>query len=87
MVGSRLIVEVEDAVWQRQLGTLERQILEKLDAVVGRLTISAIEFRIAVPRRPPRRAEKPEAAKDEADGIQDPVLRIIYREKRKKESA
>ena len=87
MVGSRLIVEVEDAVWQRQLGTLERQILEKLDAVVGRLTISAIEFRIAVPRRPPRRAEKPEAVKDEADGIQDPVLRIIYREKRKKESA
>jgi len=87
LIGSRLIVEVEDAVWQRQLGALKRQILEKLDGVVGPSTISEIEFRIAVPRRPPKRAEKPEAAKDEADGIQDPVLRIIYREKRKRESA
>ncbi len=86
LTGSRLVVEVEDAVWQRQLAVLKRQILAKLDEVIGSSLVGEIEFRVAVPRRPPQREEKTSAA-DEADRIEDPVLRAIYREKRKKESA
>jgi len=86
LAGRRLIVEVEDAVWQRQLAVLKRQILERLDEVIGSSVIGEIEFRVAVPRRPPQREEKARVA-DEADRIEDPVLRAIYRERRKRESA
>jgi len=86
LTGSRLLVEVEDAVWERQLTVLKRQILERLDEVIGSSMVGDIEFRVALPRRPPQRQEKAPAA-DEADAIGDPVLRSIYRERRKKESA
>jgi hypothetical protein len=87
LTGGRLIVDVEDVIWQRQLRSLKGQILERLEAVLGDETVGNIEFRLAIPRRLPQRAERPTAVKDEADCIQDPVLRIIYIEARKNESA
>lgn len=87
LAGSRLIVEVGDSVWQRQLSVLKAQILNKLDEVLGPSIVSGIEFRVAVPRRLPQKAEQLARPEDEADGIEDPVLRRIYKEKRKRQSA
>jgi predicted nucleic acid-binding Zn ribbon protein len=87
LTGGRLVVDVEDAIWQRQLLSLKGQLLKRLEAVLGDETVGNIEFRLAIPRRLPQRAECPKAVKDDADCIEDPVLRIIYKEMRKKESA
>jgi len=83
--GSRLIVEVEDAIWQRQLYTLRNQILARLNAVLGDAVVGEVDFRVAVPRRPPRIEERTAASGgDEAERISDPVLRRLYRNSRKK---
>lgn len=85
--GARLVVEVEDAVWKRQLSVLRSQILKKLEQVIGQPVVSEVDFCVAVPRRLPQRAERPSSAGDESESIQDPVLRRIYIERRRKESA
>jgi predicted nucleic acid-binding Zn ribbon protein len=86
MVRTRLIVEVEDAIWQRQLFTLTAQILRKLEQSLGPGVVEHIEFRIVPRRREPQRAAAamPAAIADEANEINDPVLRSIYRASRKK---
>jgi predicted nucleic acid-binding Zn ribbon protein len=87
VVRSSLIVEVEDSVWRRQLFVMKGQILRKMEDVLGSPLVGEIEFRIGVPKRPPHRAEQPRPAADEADRIQDPILRRIYIAKRKRETA
>ena len=87
VVRKALIVEVDDAVWQRQLFTLRGQILRKLEQILGPGTLSEVEFRLPALRRPPRRAERPIESEDEADRIQDPVLRKLYKAARKRASA
>jgi len=90
LVRDRLVVEVEDAVWQRQLFQLRYQILSNIAEIIGGDIVRDIEFRIATPRRPPQpasRMDRAESPADEADGIKDPVLRILYRESRKKAPA
>jgi predicted nucleic acid-binding Zn ribbon protein len=89
VVRGRLIVEVDDAVWQKQLFHLRVQILAKLRETVDESIVNDIEFRIAIPRRPPQPAQRLNQTKppDEADGIADPVMRILYRQARKKASA
>ena len=57
LVRDRIVVEVEDRVWQSQLNTLERQILGRLDRILGRRVARQIEFRIAILRPGPQRAE------------------------------
>lgn len=91
MVRSRLIVEVEDAVWQKQLFTLSRQILTNLERHLGQGIVEDLEFRIMPPRRDAQRAaiaqpglEETSVAPDEADQIADPVLRNMYKLARKK---
>jgi hypothetical protein len=86
VVRTRLIVEVEDAIWQRQLFTLTPQILGKLEQSLGHGVVEQLEFRIAPRRREPQRAASamPAPAADEASGIPDPVLRSIYRASRNK---
>ena len=86
MVRTRLIVEVEDATWQRQLFTLTPQILVKLEQNLGRGVVEQVEFRIVPRRREPQRAAAamPAPAADEASEIPDPVLRSLYRASRKK---
>jgi hypothetical protein len=79
LVRDRLIVTVEDAVWQKQLFHLRGAILAKLTEVMGVGLVNDLEFRIVKPsdrveRIPPRSA----AALDSADSIADPVMREIY---------
>jgi hypothetical protein len=88
MVRKRLIVEVEDAVWQRQLFTLTKQIVGNLEKHLGPGLVEDVEFRVVPSRRGPQRARTVDGlARDEADAIEDPVLRTIYRASRKKAQA
>jgi hypothetical protein len=90
LVRDRLVVEVEDAIWQKQLFHLRYQILGNIAEIIGGDIVRDIEFRIATPRRPPQTASRIDDAlgsSDEADGIKDPVMRILYRKSRKKASA
>lgn len=95
LVRTTLVVEVEDAVWQKQLYTLTHQILERLQRVTGTDDIQDLEFRIAIPRRQPQQAEvledithrRPNTASDDADEIADAVMRKIYRLSRAKATA
>jgi hypothetical protein len=93
LVRTRLVVEVEDHIWQRQLFTLTRHIMGNLEKTLGRGLVEDIEFRIVPRRREPilARAATPAADTalfaDEADAIGDPVLRDIYKLSRKKAQA
>jgi hypothetical protein len=96
MVRSRLIVEVEDHIWRRQLFALSRQILANLAARIGPGVVEDLEFRIMarqssaadLQRKEPHRAARavPGAA-DEAESIADPVLRNIYKASRQRAGA
>jgi predicted nucleic acid-binding Zn ribbon protein len=86
LVRGSLVVEAEDAIWQRQLFHLRFDILAKLTEVIGSGVITDLEFRIAgaVPRRPPQSAQRHSetAPLDDADSIKDPVMRILYKQAR-----
>jgi len=69
------------------LWTLRGQILAKLGDVLGRGTVEALEFRVAVARRMPQREERVRGAADEASRIRDPILRKLYQIDRKKATA
>jgi hypothetical protein len=92
LVRTTLVVEVEDAIWQKQLYPLSRQILARLHMLTGSDQIENVEFRIAIPRRQPQRADtvgfnaRPslQSPDDEAESIQDPVLKKVYRLSRRK---
>jgi predicted nucleic acid-binding Zn ribbon protein len=87
LVRQRLVIEVEDAIWQRQLFTLRGQILAKVEQVAGRPIATEIEFRISIPRRVPQREELSARLPDEADGIDDFILRSVYKAARKRATA
>jgi predicted nucleic acid-binding Zn ribbon protein len=57
LVRNTLVVEVEDAIWQRQLHQLSAQILQRLRKLTGSDSIQDVEFRIAIPRRQPQRVD------------------------------
>ncbi len=92
LVRRTLVVEVEDAIWQKQLHALTGQILGRLHKLTGSDQIQDVEFRIAIPRRQPQRADSRDInllnaasqSADEADRIQDPVLKKVYRLSRRK---
>ena len=86
MVRWRLIVEVEDPIWKKQLLALSTQILTNLERRLGQGIVSDLEFRVMPPRRDAQRAEvaQPSLAFDEADEIADPVMRNMYKAARKK---
>lgn len=81
LVRGTLVVEVEDAVWQRQLNTLRHFLLRNLSEALGEALVTEIDFRPMPPKRQPQRAEtarrQPEVS--DASGIQDPVLAMLYR--------
>jgi predicted nucleic acid-binding Zn ribbon protein len=95
LVRNTLVVEVEDAIWQKQLFVLSHQILRSLHKLTGPSCIEAVEFRIGVPRRVPQRAGARQAdfpagmdtPYDDAETIQDPVLKKVYRLSRKRATA
>ncbi len=94
LVRTTLVVEVEDAIWQRQLYPLTSQILQRIKKVTGSDSVQDIEFRLAVPRRQPARAATRDTlaassseVPDESDAIADPVLKKLYRLSRRKATA
>jgi hypothetical protein len=87
MVRTRMVVEVEDRTWQRQLMTLSTFILFNLQKHLGSGVVEDLEFRVMPRRREPQRAIAAFRASleaDEADAIADPVLRGLYKASRKK---
>jgi hypothetical protein len=88
LVRTRLVVEVEDTVWQRQLFALTHQILRNLEKNLGGGMVDDLEFRVVPRRRGPQRAtEVVPVSQDEATNIADPVMRSIYRAARLKARA
>jgi hypothetical protein len=88
LVRARLVVEVEDKVWQRQLFALTPHVLGNLVRLLGSGTVEELEFRIVPRRREPQRATAAiPAMADEADAIADPVLRGLYKVSRAKAQA
>ena len=90
LVRSTLVIECEDAIWQRHLYTLSAQIVRNLQSILGPAVVTDLDFRPMVPRRGPRiaatpRQEEPAARQDEADSIADPVFRHLYKQSRRKQ--
>jgi hypothetical protein len=97
VVRTILVIEVEDAIWQRQLRTLERQILDRVRLFTPDLALAGVEVRIGVPRREPQKATAPTSGASEplfsalsnveADRILDPILKKVFQISRRKASA
>jgi len=89
LVRNRLVVEVEDSTWQRQLFCLSNFILRNLEKDLGGGLVGDLEFKVVPRRRDPQRAvlAMPGLFGDESNAIEDPVLRSIYRAARKKAQA
>ena len=80
LVRGTLVVEVGDAVWQRQLAALRHELLRNLERELGEGVVTEIDFRPMPARRPPQAAVSARPSADaHAEGIQDPVLAILYR--------
>ena len=87
LVRTRLVVEVPDKTWQRQLFSLTPFVIRNLTKALGAGVVEDIEFRVVPPRREPERARAAIPAAplfDDADAIADPVLRGIYKRARKR---
>src|SRR5262249_2475649 len=86
LVRTRLVIEVEDQTWQRQLLALVPHILRNLDRTLGQGLVEAIEFRVVPRRRDPAIALQavPALFTDDADAIADPVMRDLYKLSRKR---
>jgi len=44
--GNTLVVEVRDAIWQKQLATMKSQLLFRVNSVLGQTLLQNIEFRV-----------------------------------------
>ena len=84
LVRGTLVVEVGDAVWQKQLAALRYALLRNLTRELGEGVVNEIDFRPMPARRPPQAAAsaRPDPAYSNAPnagGIHDPVLALLYR--------
>ena len=98
LVRDRLVVEVEDEVWRKNLWSLRFQILKNLEKAIGTQIVADVEFRVMPPRREPQREEFPglhpvgpavrgDSGEDDSIEIADPGLRRIYRNSRRRQTA
>ncbi len=79
LVRSTLVVEVGDRVWQRQLSTMSKILLSNLARELGPDVVTSIDFRPTPARRPPQTAATLRRSPAQVEGIQDPVLSMLYR--------
>jgi predicted nucleic acid-binding Zn ribbon protein len=89
LVRHNLVVEVEDAIWQRQLHSLSGQIVQRIQKLMGTDAVREIEFRIGIARREPQRAgtRKSELFTDpvnETQPVQDALCAASMRSRRRK---
>ena len=91
LVRGTLVVEVTDMVWQRQLNTLRHFLLRNLEQALGEKLVTEIDFRpmrhLLPERRQPQRAESAKPANRDSNGIQDPVMAMLYRESKRRGTA
>ena len=97
LVRGRLVVEVEDKMWQRNLYSLRGHICANVAREIGSGVVEELELRVMPRRREPQRAEAAangagsvahEASiVDEADEIADPLMRRLYKASRQREIA
>ncbi len=97
LVRNTLIVEVEDELWRKNLWSLRYQILRNLEKAVGPEIVAELSLRVLPQRIAPQRADSgdrlilqpldPLMQTDEANGIEDPGMRRIYRAARRRETA
>ena len=80
LVRGKLLVQVEDQIWQRQLSTLSEALLRNLEKALGEPLVVDIDFRPMPGRREPQKAERAIGR----EGVQDPVLDMLYRQARKR---
>ena len=81
---NRLVIEVEDGTWHRQLSLLTEQVLQNLEQILGEQVVEGIDYRVRAPRLMPQKEVRKAGHFDEADRIQDPVFKLIYKTARKK---
>lgn len=90
LVRNHLVVDVDDDIWRQQLYPMRHQIVDRLARVLGRPIVATLEFKVGTKRRGPGRETIPvrqAGENDEAAGIADPILSLLYRASRKRESA
>jgi predicted nucleic acid-binding Zn ribbon protein len=91
LVRERLVVEVEDDIWRKNLFGLRFQILRNLERAIGPEIVADLEFRVMPARRDSARAESASGSlpllSDESLGIADTGMRRIYRAARRRETA
>lgn len=80
LVRGKLIVEVGDQVWQRQLATLRGTLVKNLAELLGEPLVIDIDFRPMPKRIEPQRAERAIGREE----VEDPVLGWLYRQSRKR---
>jgi len=85
LVRGTLVVEVEDFLWQKQLNTLRHFLLKNLKDALGEGVVTDIDFRPMPARRKPQRAGS--ARRVDSNGIEDPVMAMLYRESKKRGTA
>lgn len=75
LIGNRLVIEVEDQVWQKQLIPMTEQIVARLQSLLGETPVMDLEFRVA----PPRIKVQRETTLPLFDDLPaDPVFRHVY---------
>jgi hypothetical protein len=84
LVRGKLVVEVEDQIWQRQLKTLSGFLVRNLEKALGEALVTDIDFRPMPKRREPQRAESALGKSDPKEAVADPVLDMLYRQARRK---
>jgi hypothetical protein len=91
LVRDKLVVEVEDEIWRKNLWGLRFHILKNLVKAIGPDIVGDLEFRVMPARREAQRAAIPAlfmpASADDSDAIRDPGMRRIYRDARRRETA
>ena len=86
VVRGSLIVEVEDVVWQRQLNTLRHFLVRNLTAALGEVLITDIDFR-PMPAAKEAAESGTTSRADKSGQIADPVLDLLYRQSRNRNTA
>jgi predicted nucleic acid-binding Zn ribbon protein len=88
LVRGTLVVEVTDIVWQKQLNTLRHFLLRNLKDALGEDLVTEIDFRpmrhLVPERRKPQRAETVRQMPAGSEGIQDPVMAMLYRQSKRR---
>lgn len=80
LVRDTLVVEVEDYLWQKNLATLERFLIENLAKAMGEAVVKKLDLRPMPRRRAPQRAE---TVRPNGERISDPVLALVYRQSKR----